>query len=189
MKRLKIFIKKLLVLAFVLVPITNANNFNAQENNTLASDSEIIIVEIILGFPSTDELEQLVLDDGTLLGDYNYTVIMNSNQLVGPLAYDSLGNYFNYAAWIYRDEGVSPSLDPNDYVRAMSGWANNAWAALSHPQIGFGSDYRFASNPNGMKDQYYCHWYYAAEKDYWNLEPWRPNVGFPVTVANWCNPK
>ncbi|MDA4110055.1 hypothetical protein MHOL44478_22755 [Mycobacterium holsaticum DSM 44478] len=44
----------------------------------------------------------------------------------------------------------------------------------------------------GMRSQFECHWYYAelAEpgKSSWNLEPWRPEVGFDAMVAAGCNP-
>lgn len=44
----------------------------------------------------------------------------------------------------------------------------------------------------GMQDQFYCHWDWARvvepNKPSWNLEPWRPNVGYPATVRALCNP-
>lgn len=44
----------------------------------------------------------------------------------------------------------------------------------------------------GMYDQFLCHWNYARvvepDKPSWNLEPWRPAVGYAATVAALCNP-
>ncbi|MFJ4654046.1 DUF2599 domain-containing protein [Nocardia sp. NPDC088792] len=44
----------------------------------------------------------------------------------------------------------------------------------------------------GMYDQFKCHWEYARvvqpDKPSWNLEPWRPAVGYQATVAALCNP-
>jgi hypothetical protein len=44
----------------------------------------------------------------------------------------------------------------------------------------------------GMRDQFICHWAWARlvqpNKPSWNLEPWRPAVGYPATVEAHCNP-
>ncbi|WP_454198787.1 DUF2599 domain-containing protein [Nocardia sp. Marseille-Q1738] len=44
----------------------------------------------------------------------------------------------------------------------------------------------------GMRDQFLCHWVWARlvqpAKPSWNLEPWRPAVGYPATVEARCNP-
>ncbi|WP_405494798.1 DUF2599 domain-containing protein [Nocardia sp. NBC_00511] len=44
----------------------------------------------------------------------------------------------------------------------------------------------------GMADQFRCHWEWARvvapDKTSWNLEPWRPAVGYQATVAALCNP-
>ncbi|MGO2752122.1 MAG: DUF2599 domain-containing protein [Pseudoclavibacter sp.] len=38
-------------------------------------------------------------------------------------------------------------------------------------------------------DQLVCHWGNAGYfKVPWNLDSWRPNVGYPATVAAACNP-
>lgn len=50
---------------------------------------------------------------------------------------------------------------------------------------------RDADSP-GMHDQFRCHWEFARvvapDKPSWNLEPWRPAVGYARTVAARCNP-
>ncbi|MBL1077088.1 DUF2599 domain-containing protein [Nocardia sp. 2] len=44
----------------------------------------------------------------------------------------------------------------------------------------------------GMRDQFLCHWEWARvvapNKTSWNLEPWRPAVGYQETVNALCNP-
>lgn len=44
----------------------------------------------------------------------------------------------------------------------------------------------------GMRDQFICHWEWARlvapDKPSWNLEPWRPAVGYQATVNAMCNP-
>lgn len=44
----------------------------------------------------------------------------------------------------------------------------------------------------GMRDQFVCHWVWARmmqpNKESWNLEPWRPAVGYQATVEASCNP-
>ncbi|WP_245717191.1 DUF2599 domain-containing protein [Nocardia jejuensis] len=44
----------------------------------------------------------------------------------------------------------------------------------------------------GMRDQFICHWEWARvvapDKPSWNLEPWRPDVGYQATVNALCNP-
>jgi hypothetical protein len=48
------------------------------------------------------------------------------------------------------------------------------------------------ANTPGMQDQFYCHWDWARlvapNKPSWNLEPWRPAVGYDATVRALCNP-
>ena len=48
------------------------------------------------------------------------------------------------------------------------------------------------ANTPGMHDQFLCHWNYARlvqpDKPSWDLEPWRPDVGYAATVAALCNP-
>ena len=44
----------------------------------------------------------------------------------------------------------------------------------------------------GMRAQFICHWQFAERalpgKVSWNLEPWRPVVGYDEMVASGCNP-
>ena len=46
-------------------------------------------------------------------------------------------------------------------------------------------------NLSGMRDQYICHQQFAAirspRKPTWNLDEWRPDVGYVKTVVASCN--
>jgi hypothetical protein len=61
---------------------------------------------------------------------------------------------------------------------------DRAW----HEVLTFARD---AGTP-GMYDQFTCHWEWARvvapNKPSWNLEPWRPAVGYEATVQALCNP-
>lgn len=39
-----------------------------------------------------------------------------------------------------------------------------------------------------LLDQLHCHAVFAPLKSRWNLEAWRPDVGYARTVAALCNP-
>lgn len=49
-----------------------------------------------------------------------------------------------------------------------------------------------AADTPGMWDQFRCHWEWARlvapDKPTWNLEPWRPPVGYDATIGAACNP-
>lgn len=49
-----------------------------------------------------------------------------------------------------------------------------------------------AADTAAMSDQFSCHWDFARiaepHKSSWNLEAWRPDVGYAATVQAECNP-
>jgi len=69
----------------------------------------------------------------------------------------------------------TPAGRKDSYAPAL----NRAWAEV------------LADAP-GMYDQFMCHWQWARlvapDKPDWNLEPWRPAVGYDATVKALCNP-
>ncbi|MEK8226150.1 DUF2599 domain-containing protein [Oerskovia sp. M15] len=85
------------------------------------------------------------------------------------------------ATWGNREGGRSLAVDPTPWAR-QSGLVGEetAWAQL------------VASEPEAdtatMRDQFDCHALGATDKKTWNLEPWRPDVGFLATAAARCNP-
>ena len=75
-------------------------------------------------------------------------------------------------------------------ARASSGHAGTEpMAALAWSEV-------LALSPDaaipGMQEQFLCHWNFAEfvepGKVSWNLEPWRPEVGYEEMVASRCNP-
>jgi hypothetical protein len=50
-----------------------------------------------------------------------------------------------------------------------------------------------SANHDNMRDQFFCHWdvvrLVAPNKASWNLDNWRPNVGYWATVRANCNPQ
>ncbi|MCL1800791.1 MAG: DUF2599 domain-containing protein [Promicromonosporaceae bacterium] len=95
------------------------------------------------------------------------------------------------ATWAYRaDEGgrtlmVVPAQWVREAVRGTSlsraqEATNRVWDEMiaAEPE----------ANSQTMRDQLICHALGAPEKDSWNLEPWRPDVGLAATIAAMCNP-
>ncbi|WP_200960570.1 DUF2599 domain-containing protein [Oerskovia sp. Root22] len=85
------------------------------------------------------------------------------------------------ATWGNREGGRSLAVDPTPWAR-QSGLVGEetAWAQLvaSEPE----------ADSSTMRDQFDCHALGATDKKTWNLEPWRPDVGFLATAAARCNP-
>ncbi len=72
-----------------------------------------------------------------------------------------------------------------------AGRADQFPAALDRAWSEVLADSPDADSP-GMYDQFHCHWVWARmvapNKPSWNLEPWRPAVGYQATVQAMCNP-
>ncbi|GAA2721813.1 DUF2599 domain-containing protein [Cellulomonas aerilata] len=82
--------------------------------------------------------------------------------------------------WGEREGGRSLAVEPSPWART-AGMAGEVgvWAELVRavPE---------ADSPT-MRDQLSCHVIGAPDKDTWNLEPWRPDVGLIMTLAASCN--
>ena len=96
----------------------------------------------------------------------------------------SFNDNFSKSEWIDRPEGVSLSLYPI-YAFPTNASMYAAWDTVIAKH---GRDTEW-KNESGMKDQFHCHNDFASAKRPWNLEPWRPDVGYALTVAAGCNPK
>lgn len=86
------------------------------------------------------------------------------------------------ARWVSRDGVRSLRVEPAGPAR---GWTTPVavaalWAEVLHGVDGVGVP--------GMRDQFACHAQFAPTKAAWYLEPDRPAVGWPATVAAGCNP-
>lgn len=157
--------------------ITYASSLSDKKN-----DTNKVKVEIIVNSNGEDFAEDIVFDDGTRLSDYDYSV----TYVQTPKSY-AIAQYFNYAAWVTRADGVTLSLDPKDAVRTNKTEKDSAWGVLSSPTQGFGSHSNW-KNTQTMNWQFDCHYWFAESKDYWNIEPWRTAGSYVEVVANKCNP-
>lgn len=95
-----------------------------------------------------------------------------------------------------------PLIDHVEWVQAVDGPRLLVHPSQAGRQTTFpGSDERawqeiLAASPEAdtpsMRDQFLCHWAWARlvapDKPTWNLEPWRPDVGYDATVEAACNP-
>ncbi len=87
------------------------------------------------------------------------------------------------ATWREIDDegGRSLAVVPTTWARSASSAASEGlWTQLvaMEPEADTGS----------MHDQLTCHTIGAPDKDSWNLEPWRPDVGLLAVIAAYCNP-
>lgn len=140
-------------------------------------------IEVYVNEFDEDFIKNIEFDDGTKVGDYDYTVTYAPAKRINT----SLGNYFSYAAWITRDGIVSLSLNPKSEVRTNSTTASNAWGTLADRNAGFGATGNW-KNETVLKWQYDCHFTFAKNKDYWNLEPSRTANSYAEVVLSGCNP-
>ncbi|MGE0221196.1 DUF2599 domain-containing protein [Mycolicibacterium sp.] len=98
--------------------------------------------------------------------------------------------YVDHVEWAKWGDLSSLRVYPTPAARRASGHAGTeaiaeaAWAEV----LTLSPD---AAIP-GMREQFLCHWNFAefAEpgKVSWNLEPWRPEVGYDQMIAAGCNP-
>ncbi|MEV0354592.1 DUF2599 domain-containing protein [Nocardia sp. NPDC050697] len=88
--------------------------------------------------------------------------------------------------WTANEDGARLLVFPTEAGRRtpFPGAENRAWLEV----LTAAPD---ADTP-GMYDQFRCHWVWARlaapTKPSWNLEPWRPAVGYDAVVQAACNP-
>jgi hypothetical protein len=84
------------------------------------------------------------------------------------------------AEWGQREGGRSLAVEPTSWARS-AGQAGEVgtWTELVRavPE----------ADTQTMRDQLTCHVLGAPDKNTWNLEPWRPDVGLLMTLAASCN--
>lgn len=92
----------------------------------------------------------------------------------------------DHLSWTTNEDGPRLQVFPTEagrYTKAP-GTDELAWREILARDPG-------ADTP-GMRDQFVCHWVWARmvqpDKPSWNLEPWRPDVGYQATVQANCNP-
>ncbi|WP_051274974.1 DUF2599 domain-containing protein [Cellulomonas sp. URHD0024] len=85
------------------------------------------------------------------------------------------------AVWRTAEGGKSLAVTPSAWARA---WSKAATVGLWSQLVAREPD---ADSP-GMQAQLECHQLGAADKETWNLEPWRPDVSAVDMIAARCNP-
>ncbi|TSD94483.1 DUF2599 domain-containing protein [Skermania sp. ID1734] len=92
----------------------------------------------------------------------------------------------DHVQWTTTRQGKRLMIFPTEAGRKdqFPSAVDRAWAEVVRLAPG-------ADTP-GMFDQFRCHWNWARavapDKPSWNLEPWRPAVGYDATVQAFCNP-
>ncbi len=105
---------------------------------------------------------------------------------------------------VVADPWMGIALIDDVTVSFVSGYGNRYfvypswWGRVGAPAIARGAAWEDAKSwyPTGMnrdnlRDQFWCHFDFRLTtfaKGSWNLETWRPNVGWAATVAAKCNP-
>lgn len=171
---------------FLLLVVILAMNVVAAPLASALDTSNKVKVEVYYNAYDEDYIKNIVLDDGTAIGDLDYEIIYM------PVTYgNTISQYFNYAAWITRDGLVSLSVDPVYNIRhAYDYWSgpDKAFDVLSSPTAGFGSSAKW-KNTTCMEWQFQCHFNFAKTKSYWNLEPSRTAKSYSEVVLASCNPE
>ncbi len=91
----------------------------------------------------------------------------------------------DHVLWTKNSQGAQLQVFPTAAGRAApADDSDRAWAEVLADAPTAGTA--------GMHDQFQCHWTFARliapTKPSWDLEPWRPAVGYAATVAASCNP-
>lgn len=92
--------------------------------------------------------------------------------------------YIQSGKWVYRFNEWTLELIPTACGRYVD--------ATQTPNMFYEIAKKFAgspywSNTRGMINQLTCHLAIARDKQEWNLDPWRPYVGYSNTAAAGCN--
>lgn len=111
------------------------------------------------------------------------TAITRPTPTVDPYAGQAL---IDQVEWTENADGPRLKVHPTQAGRdtTFPGSDRRAWREIRTADP--------AADTPGMWDQFRCHWAWARliapDKPTWNLEPWRPPVGYDATVDAACNP-
>ncbi|WP_233608290.1 DUF2599 domain-containing protein [Nocardia stercoris] len=142
-----------------------------------------VAVLALAGCATADRSEPVTVESGDTTTGSTTTVTRPARPTGDPLAGQPL---IDHVEWLDDPDGRRLSIVPTQAGRTDSyGPAlDRAWSEVL-------ADAPDADTP-GMYDQFRCHWDWARlvepDKPSWNIEPWRPAVGYGATVAALCNP-
>ena len=170
------------VLFFAMSKITFAKSVSVEQ------DEDTVVVEVIFTDCEEEEIQKWELDDGTTVGDHNYTIQYSD---IRPFSDNILGDggngYFSSAAWITRDGVVSLQLAPTTKTRSSWNEAQKGWSIVTSATTVTSSKY-WPKDSTCLYWQYKCHFEFANSKAYWNLEPSRKAGSYVEVVSGLCNP-
>ena len=153
------------------------------------SNQDQVVVTVIVGSDNPEDIEKLQFDDGTCVGDYDYTIRYADTAVTrSPV---DLIDYFVYAYWMYRGNELCLALDPRMSVRTNYDEKEAAWDVLADPANGVASSSYWPTDPQKEKTfrwQYDCHYVGAMNEEEWNLEPHRTANSFTAVLLARCNP-
>ncbi|MGH3770252.1 MAG: DUF2599 domain-containing protein [Pseudonocardiaceae bacterium] len=97
------------------------------------------------------------------------------------------------AAWIKREPGFTLQVTPTAWARKQRGSHDAGEAGWDELYSKYKNEGRgIKKNKQGMRDQYICHQEFVTIRDpgkaTWNLDEYRPHVGYFRTVVASCNP-
>ncbi|WP_219097439.1 DUF2599 domain-containing protein [Pseudomonas sp. UMAB-40] len=92
--------------------------------------------------------------------------------------------YIEKAEWFLREYKWSIAITPTPCARETQvEQTPYLWDELTRDY----SNSRYWKNTHGLRHQLICHLEIARDKPQWILEPWRPDVGYQLTLAAGCN--
>lgn len=180
-------IKKITTIMLSMLILATPVQLMAYDQSSGNESKPELIVEVYLNNNDLNYIENIELDDGTKVKDYDYEITYVQTNSISRSGLQ-LSQYFDYVGWITRDGMISLSLDPNSSVRGNYNTAMNAWGCLASPTVGVASSSYWPSNSQCLKWQYICHYYIANWKDYWNIEPARTSSSYANVLNYNCNP-
>lgn len=176
------------IISFVVVFILFVVCTNLNQSRVMADSKAQVNIEP-LDWSEVTEVT-ILYDDGTLGED---SLIYQAIKWNIPIKFEEIAmpryTHYNSIGWITRPAGVSLSLAPKEpyMIQKDAAWAEAKQYFQYHPF------YRDEPNPtklNSMYNQFVCHAdyaYVAAQKVIWNIEPWRPDIGYWGFVKVNCN--
>jgi len=92
------------------------------------------------------------------------------------------------AHWVHTPQGFRLIVRPSSHGRED---ANHEVGPALAQALKLGRPMPLTLTPaarQSLDNQLRCHADFAPDKPFWDLESWRPNVGFSATVLALCNP-
>ncbi len=181
MKKLAAVLLAVAMAASLVVPAAFAVSGN--------SGKDKVEVIVIVGSDAPEDIEKLRFDDGTCVGDYDYSI--RYAETVSTRSPADLVEYFVYAYWMYRGDELCLAMNPRTNVRTDYDTKEKAWKMLEDPSNGVASSDYWPKDAQKLKTfrwQYDCHYVGAMNEEEWNLEPHRTAGSFAAVLAAKCNP-